>query len=334
MNILKKVGLGLLFIAGLILIVSVFLPGSVTVTRSLSINAPQPLVFEQINTLKNWERWSPWHRLDPNMKLSYSGPESGKDAAYAWSSEHKNVGNGTITILGSYPSDSISTEMNFMENGIAKGFYTFKTEDSKTTVTWGMKNDLPFYARIFGLFLDKMIGPDFEKGLHNLDSVCQLAKKTPMVSQEFKETELPARIYLAVTDSASGETISEKFGAAYQRIGECMKKNKLEMAGAPSAFYYKNTPEMMVFDAVIAVSAEPKDLPKGVRVLKKEACKTIAVDYYGDYSKMYTVFGTMMEYIKDKGLEANAPHLEEYITDPMSEKDTSKWLTKIYIPLK
>ena len=32
------------------------------------------MVYDQVNTLKNWENWSPWHKIDKGMKLTYSGP--------------------------------------------------------------------------------------------------------------------------------------------------------------------------------------------------------------------------------------------------------------------
>ena len=38
-------------------------------------------------------------------------------------------------------------------------------------------------------------------------------------------------------------------------------------------------------------------------------------------------------YCKQHGLEAGVPAIEEYVTDPASEPDTSKWLTRIYYPL-
>jgi len=33
--------------------------------------------------------------------------------------------------------------------------------------------------------------------------------------------------------------------------------------------------------------------------------------------------------MRDRGLFNSSPVVEEYITDPMEEKDPSKWLTKV-----
>jgi effector-binding domain-containing protein len=38
----------------------------------------------------------------------------------------------------------------------------------------------------------------------------------------------------------------------------------------------------------------------------------------------------MDDYLKANKLKAGAPVIEEYVTDPGTEPDESKWLTKIY----
>ena len=35
--------------------------------RSTRIDAPADVVFAQVNDFKNWDAWSPWAKLDPNM---------------------------------------------------------------------------------------------------------------------------------------------------------------------------------------------------------------------------------------------------------------------------
>jgi uncharacterized protein YndB with AHSA1/START domain len=170
MKILKRVMFVLLAIIALLVLVALFLPSKVHVERSISIVAPAEVVFEQVNTLKNWEYWSPWHDRDPEMALYYEGPESGEGARYLWESDHPNVGNGELTILESVPYQLIVTELNFMEQGMALSTYTFTDDDMGTTLTWSMDADMGWnpVSRYFGLFMDRFIGPDFEHGLANI----------------------------------------------------------------------------------------------------------------------------------------------------------------------
>ncbi len=175
MKVLKRFLFLLLGLVCVLLVISLFLPSKVHVERTLAMNAPPEKVFDQINTLKNWEKWSPWHKLDPNMKLEYAGPPSGMGAKYSWESKQRNVGNGSLTITESVPHTSIQSAMEFQGQGQATGTFKLEKIPEATQVTWSMEMDVgknPI-GRFFGLMMDKMVGPDFERGLNNLKSLCE-----------------------------------------------------------------------------------------------------------------------------------------------------------------
>src|SRR5678816_3493177 len=141
MKILKKLGLGFLGVITLLIVVSFMLPGKVHVERSLVMKAKAETTFNQVNNLKNWEKWSPWHQIDPNMKLVYEGPEAGIGAKYSWSSNHEQVGNGTLTIAESNAFQHIKTAMVFEGMGTSYANYTFDPVAEGTKVTWSMDSD-------------------------------------------------------------------------------------------------------------------------------------------------------------------------------------------------
>jgi uncharacterized protein YndB with AHSA1/START domain len=175
MKLLKKVAAAILGLVLVLLLVSLFLPSKAHVERVLTINAPPEKVFEQINTLKNWEKWSPWHKLDPNMKLHYDTIPAGVGAKYIWESTQRNVGSGSLTITQSVTNEMIQTAMDFREQGQATGTFKLEKEQAATKVTWSMDSDLgqnPI-AKFFGLLMDKMVGSDFEKGLNNLKALSE-----------------------------------------------------------------------------------------------------------------------------------------------------------------
>jgi len=43
-------------------------PADFRVSRSMTMNAPAENVFSQVNTLRAWEAWNPWGKMDPNAK--------------------------------------------------------------------------------------------------------------------------------------------------------------------------------------------------------------------------------------------------------------------------
>ena len=175
MQILKRVGLMLLAVVVLLLVVSLFLPSRVHVERSRVLKARPDAVFAQVNDLRNWFNWMPWNKVDPNMKIAWGAVTEGPEAKYAWESENKEVGQGSITIVKSDPNRMVQTDMDFMDHGKATGEFILEEQPDGTKVTWTMDSEMgmnPVF-KFMGLFMDKMVGPDFEKGLKDLDNVAQ-----------------------------------------------------------------------------------------------------------------------------------------------------------------
>jgi hypothetical protein len=156
-------------------------PSEFRVTRTGRIAAPAEVVFENVNTLRKWETWSPWAKIDPNVTNTYSGPESGPGSSMAWSGNNK-VGEGRMTIMDNQPHSVIQIKLEFLRPMKATNMaeFLFKTDGDQTTVTWSMSGKNNFMGKAFHLVVDcdKMIGRDFEKGLASLNSASQAMVKS------------------------------------------------------------------------------------------------------------------------------------------------------------
>jgi len=181
---LGPVLIGLAVVIGLLVIVAATRPSDFGVSRSAAIAAPAEIVFAQVNTLRNWEAWNPWGKLDPNCRIDYDGPPAGVGAAYSWAGNAK-VGAGRNTITESQPNDRVRFRLDFLKPMKATNTaeFVFKTDGSQTMVTWSMSGKRNFAAKLFGLFIncDQMIGGQFEKGLAALKAVAE-AEKTAVHS--------------------------------------------------------------------------------------------------------------------------------------------------------
>ena len=99
MKTLKLIGIILVIIIAVIIGWGMTLSGESHLERSIIVNAPVEKVFNAVNTFKNTKEWSPWSKMDPNIIIVYSGPESGLGAKYDWESEDENIGVGSQEIL-------------------------------------------------------------------------------------------------------------------------------------------------------------------------------------------------------------------------------------------
>jgi hypothetical protein len=145
------------------------------VQRSLVIKAPPEKIAALIENLRGWKSWSPYEQLDPAMQRSYSGPDSGPGAAYAWSGNGK-VGQGRMEIIEATP-DHITIKLDFIKPmpGHNTAEFDLRPEGDSTEVTWVMSGPRPFIAKLLSVFfnMDKMIGGEFEKGLGSLKTLAE-----------------------------------------------------------------------------------------------------------------------------------------------------------------
>jgi len=151
-------------------------PSEFHVARSATIAAPPSAAFEQVNDFHNWQAWSPWEKLDPNMKRTIEGPPSGKGATYSWIG-NDDVGEGKMTILESVPNEKVVIKLVFLKPFPSKCIteFAFKPEGGGTAATWSMSGKSNFMTKAFTLFMsmDSMVGPDYEKGLASIKSIVE-----------------------------------------------------------------------------------------------------------------------------------------------------------------
>ena len=152
-------------------------PADFRIARTATTTAAPAVVFAQVNDLHLWAAWSPWDKIDPDMKKSFEGPASGLGASYSWVGTR--TGEGRMTIIECRPNELIRFKLDFVKpfqaNNIAE--FTFKPEGNQIAVTWSMTGRNNFFAKAFSLFMnmDKMCGREFEKGLASLKAVAEAA---------------------------------------------------------------------------------------------------------------------------------------------------------------
>jgi carbon monoxide dehydrogenase subunit G len=146
-------------------------PGSMHIERSARIKAPASRIFPLICDFRRWEGWSPYERLDPAMKKTYSGASSGTGAVYEWAGNNK-AGQGRMEMTDVSDPSRVTIQLDFMKpfegHNIAQ--FTLAPDGDATKVTWAMDGQSPFMMKVMGIFvnMDEMLGKDFETGLANL----------------------------------------------------------------------------------------------------------------------------------------------------------------------
>lgn len=144
---------------------------SISVTRQTSIAADPGRVFDQLHDFHNWRHWSPWEDLDPDLQREYTGPSEGPGATYTWKG-NKKAGEGRMEVLEAVDPERVAVRVEFLKPFKTQSLsvFTLRPEGAGTHVDWTMTFPRTLMTRVMGIFtsFDKLVGPDFEKGLARL----------------------------------------------------------------------------------------------------------------------------------------------------------------------
>jgi len=145
---------------------------SYAVSRSVLVNAPPDKIYALIDSSKGWAQWGVWYRRDPKMQVTETGAPQGVGAAWSWKSESQ--GDGAMKLTRADPGQRVAFELMIAGFDPSQGDITLVPEGNATRVTWGMHGHMSnVIGRWFGLFMDKLVGPDFDAGLANLKTLAE-----------------------------------------------------------------------------------------------------------------------------------------------------------------
>ena len=175
-KVLKIVGIIVLLIIAFLLISAIFLPKTVHLERSITINAPAEKIWPLVSTFENHTKWSPFLKRDPNTISTYEGKSGTVGSVYTWKG-NSDVGSGRQTMTKLEEPRRVETHLNFLEpyEAEADAFITLSPKATSTDVTWGFdsKYAYPMNAMLLFMDFDEMLGKDYYDGLVMLKQLAE-----------------------------------------------------------------------------------------------------------------------------------------------------------------
>lgn len=331
MKALKIIGIALLALIALIVILGIIAPKDYHVERSAVINAPGQLVFNHAKFWRNWQAWSPWAEMDSTMTIAVEGVDGTAGSMYKWVGT--KVGTGEMTNTGIKENEEMNFHLHFIKpwESESDGYVRVMDVDGNTQASWGFYGKNPFPWNIMTLFMsmDKMMGKDFERGLSLLKEISE-KEYAAVKSYTVNEIKFPARTYAAIQKVVSFDQMQNFFAESYTKIMAEMNKKGMKMAGVPCALYFEWDEQNSTTEVAAAIPIKNAAKLGDLKIIQLPATTAYVVDFFGPYSESAPAHYACDLYLSKKGLKQKSPVIEEYITDPSTESDSSKWLTKIY----
>lgn len=338
MKILKTLLILLLVLVAVGLIAALILPKEMNVNTEKTIDAPIDMVWDNISSFEKADRWSAWYDIDPDMKVEFEGEPGAVGSKMKWSGNDQ-VQTGTMTITNSDKTNYALEQK--VEHSWGGGNATMKlepTDDGKVKVIYTYNEKYSIPSNLMAAMFDSegMMTKNFNRQLDLLDSVIQEDKAkipaAPVYSVEQVERE--AITYMGmkkempmadITSAYYGQMYGSMMGAA---------TGAFDTTHAPVALYWTWDEENQTSLMTAGLATTAESAPEGFELYELPAGSYMSVDYYGAYDGMKGAHEAIWAHMQANNMEMGEPIIEEYITDPQTEPDSSKWLTRVMYPIK
>lgn len=179
----------------------------------------------------------------------------------------------------------------------------------------------------------QLVKPSEEKPAVAVEEVEEQAEAIDFDQFEIHEEKTEERFYIIKRDKVAMQDIATYYGNTLPSTLQVAQEKGFNIIGMPYGLYFDSGNEKGIIDLGAGVLVEKvKGEVPGFIVYTLPSSKMAVLNFYGDYSKLGDGHRVLEAYLKSKNLKIQYPVLEEYITDPSTEPDSNKWLTKIYYP--
>ena len=156
----------LIAIIAAIFMIALLLPRKVVVTRQADVAMRPEDVIARVSSTEGFQTFNPYRTTDPKLKITPFGPTEGVGSGFRFEGKE---GKGTQTVT----AVTAKTVTHLIDLGaMGQPVQTIHAEATETgaRVTWTVTSDMGYNPifRIFGLFMDRMLGKTYELGLKNI----------------------------------------------------------------------------------------------------------------------------------------------------------------------
>lgn len=146
------------------------LPDHKVVERTAIIDAAPDAIYPLLTSSAGFQTFNPYKDTDPDLQITFQGPDQGIGSGFAFSGRE---GAGTQIITDMQDSRSVTMQIDLGSLGQPVQTFTLEPVGEQTRVVWSVESQFGMnpVGRVFGLFLDGMLGQTYERGLDNLARV-------------------------------------------------------------------------------------------------------------------------------------------------------------------
>ena len=324
----KVVALTVLTIAALFYL----LPNVALIEQSLEIKATPDKVFELINRPENWTEWYTPLMDTSGVKLRFTGTYAGKGASMKWVGQNPDHSAGIMNIRHSKNNrnvtavvtinDKRSAVMNFKIRPVGIGASMI----SITSRLQFRQDSLLHYLR---LMFDRSDELEIIGYLENIDAAA--LGQTGGIDVLLQRVE--SFSYIGIMDSCSLEDVPQRINDLYNELLIYGVRSGIDVTARPVAIYHRLDEKHSVFELAIPVIEMVTPASERIRYKTMHGRDHVVANYYGSYDTLEDGHNAIQQWLMRYRRKLAGYPWEMFVTDPTTESDPNKWLTRIYYPV-
>ncbi len=305
-------------------------PSSMSQTNEIKINCSKGLMYVMINDIKEWPNWISWKKEDSNLSFSMGGRQVNIGANFTF--EGKSFGKGIVEVQESH-KDSLLASYITNSNWPGKVSTTWQIiPETRTSVLLISRNRLltkvPFFKRPFYWSFEKEYANLHQNDLNNLKNYIE-----GMINTQFgiKPSSFKKQGYFGMKAPIYNANIPKFYAESYPKIYKALDSLGITPSGPPVGLIYdwEGSSNYVYIMAALPVDQVVRP-PLGFDYEEVPDIPCLKLEHFGSYKTLKHAHSKLDYIMSSSNFVLFSPIIEEYVTSPSQEPDTSKWLTNIY----
>ncbi len=329
MKAILKLLFFLLFVVVAVIISGLFLPNELKISSSTEVEAKPEIIFPQLSNLQNWEKWSPWIKSDPSVKINY-GRTEGKGAGMNWESE--TLGNCAIEVTLYDSLQSIAANFHFASGTHSTMVWIVEPIGDLSLINWTFNiGELELWERYFALFYKKEIKAVINSGLNDLKATSESLKYSRIGEVEVLDS--LGKPTVIMVDSVVEEKVEERLKEMDAYLLRFFERRELQPAGGPFYLLQGKANDTLHKISLGYPLPEKTWVWRTLQYYPINDGKVIAISHYGS-DEPVKAHKAIEEYMHKNNLIKNGLPWEIKLYNPETDKDSTLWERKFYYPVK
>ena len=307
------------------------------ISREKDINIEKDILYTYINDFSTWKEWLDLKGYDKSTILTYTAKTTNKNPSFAWKSTTLN---GKITTSKSVLSDTIYQNILIGEDTHKITWY-FTSNDKSTKVNWFMEGKTSFRWKLNSFIksgIDAVYGGLFEKGLNKIEQNLIAELSSFKITQNGFVTR-NANYFIQQKDSCTLDNFQTNYQKIVKNTKQFANNNNLKTIDLPFIIVQeRNKIKNYILYSVCLSTEEEVLIPEGSKVTNGYFDNYLAykTTLSGNYSHLESARKKTEESILklDYIINTNNNYIEIYKVSSPETKNTSKWVTELYYPIK